>query len=296
MGYQSPRVSIGLPLFNGQNYLATALDSLLAQTYQDFELIISDNGSTDKSKEICETYAEQDPRIRYYRSQENRGATWNYNYVFQLAQGEYFKWAAHDDLCAPEYLARCVEVLDRQPEVVLCFPKTVIIDEDGYPVEEYPNRLNLRSPQPHRRLQAFLRGPGLCNPVFGLMRIKALATTSLIESYVDSDRILLAQLALRGQFYEVPEPLFFRRLHPQTSVNANLEYGKRVAWFDPAKRRRSIYLPRWRRVIEYIVSIHRAPLTPSERALCYIHLGRRYLLHPRWIVQDFQVAVQQFLH
>lgn len=294
MSSHSPRVSIGLPVFNGQNYLTLALDSLLGQTYPDFELIISDNGSTDRTRAICEDYAGRDRRIRYYRSETNQGATWNYNRVYELARGEYFKWAAHDDLCAPEFLARCVAVLDQHPEVVLCFPKTIIIDERGESVREYPNRLDLRSPQPHERWRMFLRAFGLCNPVFGVMRSQVLGTTSLIESYVASDRILLAQLALRGQFYEVPEPLFFRRLHPQTSVQANRESGKRVAWFDPTKRRQ-LHLPSWRRFFEYTLSVGRAPLAPYEKLLCYTYLGERYLLNPKWMVKDFQTAIQQLL-
>ena len=107
-----PRVSIGMPVFNGENYLAEALDSLLTQTFSDFELIISDNASTDKTEEICRAYAVRDQRIRYFRNQENLGASRNYNRVFELSSGEYFKWAAHDDLCAPEFLGRCVDVLD----------------------------------------------------------------------------------------------------------------------------------------------------------------------------------------
>src|SRR5688572_10868700 len=103
MPEKNPRVSIGLPVYNGENYLAEAIDSILAQTFEDFELIISDNASTDRTQEICEAYAAKDGRIRYYRSEVNKGSAWNFNRVFELARGEYFKWAAHDDYIAPEY-------------------------------------------------------------------------------------------------------------------------------------------------------------------------------------------------
>ena len=126
-----PRVSIGLPVYNGEKFIREAIDSIFSQTFEDFELIISDNGSTDRTQQICQAYAAQDLRIRYYRNKKNIGAARNYNLVFELASGEYFKWAAHDDLCAPEYLERCVEILDRDPDVVLCYPKTSIIDEHG---------------------------------------------------------------------------------------------------------------------------------------------------------------------
>ena len=114
-----PRVTIGLPVYNGQNYLVETLESLLAQTYTDFELVISDNASTDRTEAICRQYAAGDARIRYYRNDENIGASANYNRAFELGRGEYFKWAAHDDLLAPTYLERCVEVLDANPDVVL---------------------------------------------------------------------------------------------------------------------------------------------------------------------------------
>ena len=99
-----PRVSIGLPVYNGENFLEFALDSILGQTFQDFELIISDNASTDATESICRRYAAKDSRIRYYRNPNNQGAAQNYNRVFALARGEYFKWAAHDDVCKPNYL------------------------------------------------------------------------------------------------------------------------------------------------------------------------------------------------
>src|ERR1051326_2036095 len=112
MSNQKPRVSIGLPVYNGQQFLEEAINSLLAQTYSDFELIISDNASTDATEQICRAHAAADPRIRYYRNDKNRGPVWNLNRVFELARGELFKWAAHDDVCAPTLVERCVEVLE----------------------------------------------------------------------------------------------------------------------------------------------------------------------------------------
>ena len=115
-----PRVSIGLPVYNGERWLAEALDSLLAQTYSDFELIISDNGSTDDTQAICEEYAARDRRIRYIRQEINRGLAWNWNCVFEESAGDYFKWAACDDLYHPTFLERCVQILDQYPDVAWC--------------------------------------------------------------------------------------------------------------------------------------------------------------------------------
>src|SRR5262249_49837857 len=133
----SPRVSIGMPVRNGQRFIRLAIDSLLAQTFSDFELIICDNGSTDQTQSICEEYAVLDPRVRYFRNESNLGPAANYNRCFELSRGEYFRWHAHDDQAAPQYLAKCVELLDRDPGVVVAYPSTLVIDENGRPLEEY---------------------------------------------------------------------------------------------------------------------------------------------------------------
>ena len=275
------RVSIGLPVFNGENYLEEALDSILAQTHSDFELIISDNASTDRTEEICRAYTARDERIRYFRNGTNLGAAKNFNRVFELSSGEYFKWAAHDDLCTPEYLERCVEILDRESDVVLCYSKTSIINERGELVENYFDGFDLRSLKPHERFRDFFQAPGLCNPIFGLIRASVLKRTPLIGNYAASDRVLLGELALLGQFYEVPEYLFLRRGHPQRSMAANVTDSEIAAWFDPAMSRK-IFLPRWRRFFEYLSAIKRTPLSWSERALCYMQVGRFVLLPKRW--------------
>ena len=141
----TPRVSIGLPVYNGQRFVEEALHSLLKQTYRDFEIIISDNGSNDRTEAICRECASTDDRVRYYRNDENRGAAWNFKHVVDLSKGEYFKWAGHDDICAPEYVERCVDVLDRMPQVVLCYTKSILIDECGTPLRQCRDGVNLRS-------------------------------------------------------------------------------------------------------------------------------------------------------
>src|SRR2546425_9420098 len=95
----APQVSVGLPVYNGERYLAEALDSLLTQSYEDFELIICDNASTDRTGEIARSYAAKDKRVRYARNDKNLGAGGNFRRGFALASGEYFRWAASDDVC-----------------------------------------------------------------------------------------------------------------------------------------------------------------------------------------------------
>jgi len=270
---RKPRVSIGLPVYNGENFVRDALDSILAQTYDDFELIISDNASTDRTHDICTAYASADRRIRYYRNEQNLGAAKNFNRVFELSSGEYFKWASHDDVIAPDYIRKCVDVLDEDPAVILCHPKTKIVDQDGRFVENKDARSQVDSPKPHRRLRNLLcrGGFNIAYPVFGLMRREVLADTPLIDTYIASDLVLLVRLGLRGRFHEIPERLFSAREHPQRSIRAR-PLHMRAGWFD-SKNEGKIAFPKWRLLREYLKAIHEAPISEVERLVCYRHMA-----------------------
>lgn len=288
------RVTIGLPVFNGEPYLEEAIESILSQSFTDFELIIGDNASTDNTEAICRSYAERDDRVRYYRSDENRGAAWNYNRLVPLAHGEYFKWAAHDDLLAPGYLAACVKALDAAPQAVLAYPRTAIIDEHGHLTHTYDDDLDLRMPRASQRfwghMQVFRR-MGECNAIFGLMRTDVLRTTGLIGPYVGSDMILLGELALRGEFHEIPERLFMRRDHPQTSIRSNPNLYERSSWFDPAARQKPVW-PRWRWLAEYIYAIRRSELSPLEALRCYMILSRWMRWHKDELSYEARYALK----
>jgi GT2 family glycosyltransferase len=148
---RAPRVSIGMPLYNAERYLAGTLESILGQTFCDLEVVISDNGSTDRTEQICRQYASRDNRIRYYRNEVNRGAAWNYNHVFELARGEYFKWASYDDLLAPKFLEHCVASLDQDPSAALAFTQFLDDDEGRSFRERRPYACQFQ--RPHRRLR-----------------------------------------------------------------------------------------------------------------------------------------------
>lgn len=277
----APRVSIGLPVYNGQHYLSRALDSLLGQTFHDFELIISDNASSDATPEICREYAARDPRIRYVRHEVNRGAAWNFNYVFGLARGAYFKWHAHDDMLEPTFLERCVTVLERDPQIVLAFSRTRVVDAAGHTLYTYDERLRTNSPLASVRFRDLICIGHPCFQVFGVIRADVLRRTPLIGNYVPSDRILLARLGLLGPFYEAPEHLFISRRHPAQSVRA-AKLRARAAWFDPANEGK-IVMPHFRTLYEYLKAIRETPLPPDEARRCY-----RALL--RWVVSDHNWA------
>ena len=249
MSQAAPTVSIGLPVFNGERYLEDVIESLLAQTYPDFELIITDNASTDRTEALCREYLRRDDRIRYYRSETNYGAARNFNDAFQLAIGRYFKWAADDDLHEPEFLARCVEVLDSQRDVVLCFTRTEFIDENDRPLYEFKYPIDLQTADTRALFLHFLSAGYVVHEIFGLIRSSALRNTSLIGGYIGSDIVLLGQLALRGRFYQVPELLFQHREHPGRSAIAMKRPTDYTNWFDSAKTEK-IVAPFWRRLFE----------------------------------------------
>jgi glycosyltransferase involved in cell wall biosynthesis len=258
-----PRVSIGIPVYNTARFLRASLDALLAQSFIDFELIISDNASTDETPEICGEYAAKDRRIKYLRNHSNLGAAYNYNRVFQAATAPYFKWAAADDLCAPDFIARCVEVLDRDPWVVLCYPKTILIDERDRILGAPADSLHLTSPNPVARFVRCLASLRLCNAVMGLIRSSVLAKTALIGPYPGSDVVLLAELSLHGKFHELPDPLFFRRFHPGAASNAS-SLASTQEFIAPRTRGR-LFMRTWRHHYEYLAAIRRAPLSPTDR-------------------------------
>lgn len=287
-----------MPVYNGENYISQAIDSILAQTYENFELIISDNASTDKTESICRKYASKDQRIFYYRNKQNLGAAPNYNRVFELSRGKYFKWASHDDLCAPEFLERCVDVLEKDPSVVLCFSRTVVIDEHGQFLRSYSNNLDLSSTKPYERFKQYhcrLRSFTACDPIFGVIRRNKFKTTSLIGNYISSDMTLLGELALLGKFYEVPEYLFSRRNHSQMSVQANYDWDKRILWFNPEKKGKLLF-PHWSLFLSYISAINRVQINLYEKIKCYFFMNKLFLEQRNLFVKELIINIGRALN
>jgi glycosyltransferase involved in cell wall biosynthesis len=289
-----PRLSIGLAVYDGEHFIRQTIDSLLAQTYRNFTLIISDNASGDRTESICRDYAERDARVRYYRNASNRGLVWNVNRVVELADGEYFKWAAHDDICAPSFVERCVEVLDRTPSAVLCYTDAVIIDEHGRRVHEYEDLCQATSDAAHERFQIALNNFGLSNPLYGVVRTSALRRTRMIGAYIASDAVLIAELALLGKIIKVPERLFYRRDHPQKAGRANPTVEGLAAWYSPTNKDK-IQLRHWRLLKEYLRCIWRARVNWQQRLWCYGHLAKWGRWRRRAIVAESRYYVARVL-
>jgi glycosyltransferase involved in cell wall biosynthesis len=279
---QAPAVTIGMPVYNGARYIEEALDSILNQTYRDFELLISDNASTDATEEICRRYAAADSRITYSRNDRNLGATANYNRVIHLARGRYFRHAAHDDVLAPTNIERCVAVLDAEPDVALVYPRMIMMDADGNQTDTREHSLELGEARPSERFARFVvlcDEGSMCDPVFGLFRTSELRKTALLGAYIAADIILLGETSLRGRIVEVPEYLFFERYHSGGSVLSNPTLDDRAAWFDLNSRGKLInQVPHFRWFWELCAGIARAKLGPSETIACYIAM-RHWLWH-----------------
>lgn len=231
----TPRLSIGIPVYNGAGMLAAALDSFLAQSFTDFEIVVSDNASSDDTPRILEAYASRDPRLRFVRNERNVGANGNFLRAAQLSRAPLFKWAAHDDLYEPTYLARCIAALDADAGLVLAHADTAFIDETGksYTPAGKPGlwigpcgkTLFVADPvdlatgsSPLGRFAHVIFGSLWGTHMFGVVPRQVLEKTKLIQNVPNSDRPLLAELALLGRFSTVPEPLFLKRLHPRMSL------------------------------------------------------------------------------
>lgn len=271
----APRVSIGLPVYNGEQFLRQAIDSLLGQDFSDLELVISDNGSDDGTEQICREYASRDARVRYERQAENRGASWNFNRVLEIADpgAEYFTWAAADDERAPSYLSRTVAILDGDRSVALAHTGTVDIDEAGYVLHTWAQPVRqLASHDVAVRIRDLVTLNHECFPAFGLIRQEIARATQGLGPYTDSDNVLLFEIALRGRFVHDPEPLFRRRQHSFRSMVHFTDRHQRIAWFDPRKAGKATFPP-WRVGREFVAALQRAPLTAQERRRCYASLA-----------------------
>lgn len=287
-----PKVAVGLPVYNGEPYLAPAIDSILSQTYHDLELIISDNASTDRTLEICQDYVRKDSRVRYFRQERNIGAAANYNFVFAQSSSAYFRWAAADDLLAPELLERCVGVLDADPSVVLCFPGTELINGDGSPLrydaayDAYIDqggkiwrywstepRPELTDDDPIVRFEAILMKSRMMLPIFGVMRSSALAKTHLQRPYWGADLAILAEMALQGRIRQVPERLFFRRCHRQQSTTMSMK--QQIVWQTgkPAAPTSVVWA---KKVFAFLDTLSVVPLSPSQRLRGLLAVAKFY--------------------
>jgi glycosyltransferase involved in cell wall biosynthesis len=289
-----PRVSICIPVRNGQKYLAECIESVLTQTFSDFELIICDNASTDATESICRRFAARDSRIHYVRHDHNLGPAENFNSGLDLSRGEYFRWQAHDDLIAPEYLHYCVEALDSDPSVVEVYPRVKVINDLGDEMEDYDFAIETDSPSlvhrfrqivlaKHRRHRNF--------EIFGLMRRSAVQRVPRQGAYSHADRVFTSRITLQGRVLQIPQRLFLARWHPTQSMQARPDRARASVvhrilgpgvlpppeWWNPELKNR-VTFPEWNLLREHARSIRLAGSSMKDRAAATLVVAE-WILH-----------------
>jgi glycosyltransferase involved in cell wall biosynthesis len=274
-----PVASVGMPVYNGEKYLEIAINSVLAQTLDDLELVISDNCSTDRTAEICQDYAAKDKRVRYFRNATNLGAAPNYNAALSHARGRYFKWLAHDDRLTPSYLSKTVRVLEERTDAVLCNSVVAYIDQNGAPIGLYNSGLSLAdSPSAAHRFAWMILHSHSCVDFFGTVRREQLLNSLQHASFHGADRAFLAQMAIRGRLIQIPAPITEMREHPNRYTRQNVKAADRAAWHDASKRGK-ISFPTWRLYAEYLKLVKQERMLANERAGCYAALARWWFVN-----------------
>jgi len=268
-----PRVSIGMPVYNGEKYIRYAIDSVLAQTFQDYELVICDNASTDGTEAICRAYAEKDSRVRYHRNPQNLGAGPNYNLAFELAQSpDYFKWLAHDDVIEPTFLEKCIEALDAAPYAVLCQTLISNIDQDGKQYSVYDSALTecRTSHHPSARFSECILKRHRNSDIFGVIRRSAMNGSVLHGDYYCQDKAFVTDMSLQGRFLYIDEPLLGYRDHPDQFTHA-LKVFETLSWHNTSGTRwnQAAYLLLF---LDYVKMVRRNISAGKERWRCYRHL------------------------
>ena len=208
-------------MYNGELYISQAIESLLAQTYTNFELIICDNASTDSTVALCQKFARQDDRVTVIESHRNRGQVANFLKAFDAGKGKYFAWAGDHDIWHPEWAEVLVDSLEHNPGVVLAYPQTVAISPDGVEIPDNFANFETLGLSKRARIDAVCRRMiGAGNKIFGMFRSEALRRTSVYPKFSGPDRLLLMELSAQGAFKQIDHRLWYRRYRAGESAVA----------------------------------------------------------------------------
>jgi glycosyltransferase involved in cell wall biosynthesis len=249
----SPRVIIGLPLFNHAKDLPEAIESLLGQTFTDFALVLVDDCSTDATPEIAREYEALDSRVTYVKNPQRLGLVNNTRRAFEVARekyphAEFFAFASDHDLWHPRWLQELVAALDHHPDVVLAYPLNRRIGPSGEVLARKPwsfDTFGITSRW--KRLRRGMVNMSAGNMVYGLFRADILKRAGVYRNVLVPDRLLFTELALYGQFEQVPQVLWFRRWYGRI-----FSLGRQRKTFFPGRRPLYVYVPWW---ISHAVSL-----------------------------------------
>lgn len=292
MSDKLPKLSVGMPVYNGAEYLPETLESILKQTFSDFELVISDNASTDNTQEICQRYVAKDSRLRYFRNERNIGASDNYNAVYYHSRGEYFKWASSNDLCDKNFLQSCVDVLDSRPDAVLAHPKTRLFETTMADANDYNDNLDIQDDNACTRFKAFITQVSLNNIMNGVIRSAALRHSAMIKPFFSSDVSLMAEMSLYGKFVEIPQYYFYRRMDPKTATKLK-NATEVLRHYDPDLKNLMLF-PTWKINLEYWKGVFRAPISMAEKICLYRYLFRHFIWARYKLWEDVRIAMKKW--
>ena len=289
------KVVVGLPVYNGERFLGAAIESHLSQSFSDFDLVISDNGSTDSTQAICEDYAKRDCRVIYWRSAENRGILWNHRRVMEAVErpDQYFRWAAADDIIEPGLLQVMVDVLDTRPDVEAVVPDTNNIDDEGKVTGSMKRALDLQQDDVVERAHGVLFGDYQMVIAFGLFRAGTLQKIRTSADYIGWDFVFNWELALWGKMVQPTGPVLLRRYHKGAMhfVKTAKEMKK---WVEPNSNAGLIF-PNWKWFFERLRALMHAPISRQKKLEVLRLLGR----NARWgrdvLVRDITLATERAL-
>lgn len=224
---ESPLVSICIPAYNEARFLGAALESALAQTAADFEVIVSDNCSTDDTPRIAQAFTARDARVRHERSTAHVGMTENFTRCLALARGEYVKFLCADDLLAPQCVERLLAVLRADASVVLAACARRLVDDTGtrFGIERYAAR-DWTGPGAKVAKRCFYLGNMIGEPTAVLLR-RAQAGRGFDPEYLQlMDLEMWFRVLEQGRFAFVAEPLCSVRRHRGQATRASLVSGR----------------------------------------------------------------------
>ncbi len=280
---RTPRISIGIPAYNSSAHIGATLEGLLAQSFGDFEIIVSDNASTDATRDVVENYMRLDPRIRYERQPVNIGANPNYSYVVRRARGEFFKWSSSSDWCAPAFLESCLKDLSAHEDAVLVVPRTYLFQETREKAEEYAGDLAVLQDAPSARFAYVYSKLALNNAINGLIRMSALRRTRLVDAYRGADIVLMGHLALLGKFRLLEQRLFYRRMERATATALQDDAGMWKHHYP--QRSAGTLLQGCKRHAGWVWAAMSSPIGPGEKLRSlkvvakYMYWERRFLVN-----------------
>lgn len=289
------KVIVGLPVYNGQKFLGAAIESHLSQSFGDFDLVISDNGSTDTTQAICTDYASKDKRVKYLRSPENRGILWNHRRVLEAIENpnQYFRWAGADDIMGPGLLQSMVAILDSRPEVEAVMPDTKNIDDRGEIIGSMARTLDLQSTDVYERAHDILTARYQHVVAYGLLRASTLQLMRTGPNFIGWDPVFIWELALRGQVEQLAGPVLLRRFHPGSISHVKTVKEMRK-WVEP-NAKGGMNFPHWTWAYEHLRVLLATPLSMRDRFRIGKFLARHTIVQRALLFRDVTQAVRRTL-